>query len=193
MTVGVQQSYYTDPLASLYDTTYVSDPPRQVALSPIAVVARYSPAVGFDTNGRVEYDVNGNGMQTLSAGASLSSLRGSGNLTFSRSRPTPRVEPTTFLTGSTGVRLREGKVTSQYAISWDVARGYIVSQSIATAYMAQCCGVQVEFQNYNYQPNSSFVSYGLPADRRFNVSLVLAGLTTISNFFGAFGGTGTVR
>jgi hypothetical protein len=29
--------------------------------------------------------------------------------------------------------------------------------------------------------------------RRFNISLVLAGLGSISNFFGAFGGTGTVR
>ena len=33
---------------------------------------------------------------------------------------------------------------------------------------------------------------GFPADRRFNISLVLAGLGDISNFFG-FGGTGTVR
>ena len=193
MTVGVQQSYYTDPLASLYDTSFVSDRLRQVSLSPIAVVARFSPTVAFDTNARVEYDVNGNGMQSVSGGASVSSIRGSGNLTFSRSRPTPLVEPTTFLTGSTAVRLREGKVTSQYAISWDVARNYIVSQSVAMSYMAQCCGIQVEFQNYNYQPNSGLVAYGLPADRRFNISLVLAGLGSISNFFGAFGGTGTVR
>ena len=55
MTVGVQQSYYTDPLASLYDTTYVSDRLRQVSLSPIAVIARYSPTVAVDTNARVEY------------------------------------------------------------------------------------------------------------------------------------------
>ena len=193
MTIGVQQTYYTDPLASLYDTTYVSGRPKQVSLSPIAVTARYSPTIAFDTNARVEYDVSGNGMQTLSTGASLNSLRASGNLTFSRSRPTPSSDPSTFLTGSTGVRLREGRVTSQYAISWDVFRGYIVNQSIATSYMAQCCGVQVEFQNYNYAPNTGFSTFGLPADRRFNVSLVLAGLGSISNFFGAFGGTGTVR
>jgi hypothetical protein len=193
MTVGVQQSYYTDPLASLYDTTYVSDRLRQVSLSPIAVIARYSPTVAVDTNARVEYDVNGNGMSSLSGGATISSLRGSGNVTFSRSRRSPLVEPSTFLTGSTGVRLREGRVTSQYAISWDVARGYIVSQSVATTYMAQCCGIQAEFQNFNYQPNSALTSFGLPADRRFNVSLVLAGLGSVSNFFGAFGGTGTVR
>jgi lipopolysaccharide assembly outer membrane protein LptD (OstA) len=193
VTIGVQQSYYTDPQASLYDTSYVSGRPKEVSLSPIAATARFSPTNAFDTNARVEYDVNGNGLQTLSTGASINGAKASGNLTFSRSRQTPSSQPSTFLTGSTGLRLREGRVTSQYVVSWDVARGYIVNQTVATSYMAQCCGVQVEFQNYNYAPNTSLTTQGLPADRRFNVSLVLAGLTTISNFFGAFGGTGTVR
>jgi hypothetical protein len=102
----------------------------------------------------------------------------------------PIVPPNSFLTGSTGVRLRDGRVTTQYSLSWDLARGYIVSQSIAATYMAQCCGVKADFQNYNYQPYNN--SLGFPADRRFNISLVLAGLGDISNFFG-FGGTGTVR
>ena len=51
------------------------------------------------------------------------------------------------------------------------------------ASMAQCCGLQFEFQRYNYPS-----SYVIPADRRFNFSFVLAGLGTFSNFFGAFGG-----
>jgi lipopolysaccharide assembly outer membrane protein LptD (OstA) len=191
VTIGVQQSYYTDPLASLYDTTYVYNRPKQVSLSPIAVTTRFSPTNAFDTNARVEYDVTGYGLQTLSTGASINGPMASGNLTFSRSRSQSNVS--SFLTGSTGLRLRDGRVTSQYVLSWDINRGYIVNQTVATSYMAQCCGVQVEFQNYNYAPNTSLTTYGLPADRRFNVSLVLAGLTTISNFFGAFGGTGTVR
>jgi lipopolysaccharide assembly outer membrane protein LptD (OstA) len=193
MTIGVQQSYYTDPLASLYDTNYVSGKPKEVPLSPIAVTTRFSPTNTFDTNARVEYDVNGNGMQSLSTGASINGPKASGNLTFSRSRLTPAVEPSTFLTGSTALRMREGRMTTNYALSWDIARGYVVSQAINTAYMAQCCGVQVEFQKYNYAPNTSVTAFGLPSDLRFNISLVLAGLGSISNFFGAFGGTTTVR
>jgi len=195
VTVGVQQSYYTDPLSSLYDTSYVSQNgrPKPISLSPIAVTGRFSPTFGFDTNTRIEYDVNGNGLQALSTGATVSNLKASGNVTFSRSRPTPSTLPSSFLTGSTNLRMREGRVTSTYVISWDVARGYIVSQSVATSYMAQCCGIQAEFQNFNYQPNTGLTTFGLPADRRFNISLVLAGLGSISNFFGAFGGTGTVR
>jgi len=195
VTVGVQQTYYTDPLSSLYDTSYVSQNgrPKPISWSPIAVTGRFSPALGFDTNSRIEYDVNGNGLQALSTGATVSNLKASGNLTFSRTRPTPSTQPSSFLSGSTNLRMREGRVTSSYVISWDVARGYIVSQSVATSYMAQCCGIQAEFQNFNYQPNTGLTTFGLPADRRFNISLVLAGLGSISNFFGAFGGTGTVR
>jgi hypothetical protein len=195
VTVGVQQTYYTDPLSSLYDTSYVSQNgrPNPISYSPVAVTGRFSPTFGFDTNTRVEYDVNGNGLQALSTGATISSLTASGNLTFSRTRPTPATQPSSFLTGSTNLRMREGRVISSYAISWDLARGYIVNQSVATSYMAQCCGIQVEFQKFNYQPNTGLTTFGLPSDRRFNISLVLAGLGKIDNFFGAFGGTGTVR
>ena len=52
------------------------------------------------------------------------------------------------------------------------------------SYMAQCCGVQADFQTVNYPDNPAFP---LRFDRRFNFSVVLAGLGTFSNFFGVFG------
>jgi hypothetical protein len=194
VTIGVQQSYYSDPKASLYDTSYVSYSGRRtpVALAPVAVIARFSPTVALDTNARIEYDVNGNGMVSFSTGGTLSAARASANLTFSRTRPTPVTTPNSFLSGSTLMRTRNGRVTGQYILNWDLARGYVVSQSVATSYMAQCCGLQFEFQKFNYQP-STFGSPTLPADRRINLSIVLAGLGSVSNFFGAFGGNSTVR
>ena len=42
--------------------------PEAVSLSPVAVTARFSPTMAFDTNARVEYDVNGNGLQSFSTG-----------------------------------------------------------------------------------------------------------------------------
>ena len=194
LTIGVQQSYYSDAQASLYDTSYVSysGRPKAVHLSPFAAIVRFSPTSAIDTNARVEYDVNGNGMQSFSTGSTISASRASANLTFSRTRPTPSTTPNSFLTGSGSARMRDGRVTSQYTLSWDLARGYIVNQAVSASYMAQCCGFLVEFQKFNYQP-STILSPSLPADRRFNVSIVLAGLGSISNFFGAFGGSSTVR
>ena len=57
-----------------------------------------------------------------------------------------------------------------------------MTQNVLGAYMAQCCGLQVEFQRMHLVQ-----SIGIPSDRRFNISFVLAGLGTFSNFFGAFG------
>jgi len=76
-------------------------------------------------------------------------------------------------------------VTGTYSLSWDISRRYIVSHGIVGSYMAQCCGIQAEFQRYNYP-----TGLGLPfsADKRFNLAFVLAGVGTFSNFFGAFGG-----
>ena len=53
------------------------------------------------------------------------------------------------------------------------------------SYLAQCCGIQADFQKFNYP---QFAYFPIASDLRFNVSFVLAGLGTFSNFFGAFGG-----
>ena len=57
-------------------------------------------------------------------------------------------------------------------------------------YNIQCCGIAVEYQVYDFSGYSSFV---VPKDKRFNISLTLAGLGTFSNFLGAFGGGGSTR
>jgi hypothetical protein len=186
VTIGVQQSYYTNRVASQYDTSYQSYSGRDpVALSPVAVTVRVSPTVTFDTNARVEYDVSGNGLQVFSTGGAYNMTRASANVNFSRTRPSPLSAPSSYLSGTTSLRFREGRVLNSYGLNWDVARGYVVNESASLTYMAQCCGLQVEFQKYNYQGATALT---LPSDRRINISLVLAGLGSISNFFGAFGG-----
>ena len=83
------------------------------------------------------------------------------------------------------MRWLDGRANGTYSLSWDIGRSYVVSQSVVGSYIAQCCGLQLEFQKFNY-PESS----GIPiaSDTRFNFGFVLAGLGTFSNFFGAFGG-----
>ena len=75
-------------------------------------------------------------------------------------------------------------MSAQYALNWNISAGYIYSQSVMGSYLAQCCGVQADFQTINYP---SGLGFPIPSDRRFNFSFVLAGLGTFSNFFGAFG------
>jgi hypothetical protein len=61
----------------------------------------------------------------------------------------------------------------------------MLDQRIVGYYNAQCCGIVVEYQAYNFPQYSA---YAVPQDRRFNIGFTLAGLGTFSNFLGAFGG-----
>ncbi|HXH26106.1 MAG TPA: putative LPS assembly protein LptD, partial [Vicinamibacterales bacterium] len=185
LTVGLQQTYYSSREANQYDPAYQSTfgGRRLRDLSPLALTVRFSPSNTLDATSRVEYDVSGAGLTLLSAGGGLRTAAGSLSLSYSH-RSVDRSED--YLTASTTITARGGRVTGAYSVSWDISRGYVVNQSVSGTYMAQCCGFLAEFQQFNYPQSSGFP---LPADRRVNVGLVLAGLGTFSNFFGAFGGS----
>ena len=186
ITVGVQQTYYSNPLSSQSDTSYQSTQSTGSRdLSPVAVTARVSPSMRFDANGRVEYDVSGNGLQVVSVGSSVNGMTTSANVNFSRRQYSKSQDADDTMTASVRSQLLQRRTTGSYSISWDLGRGYIQSQSLMLTYMAQCCGLQLEFQKYNFQSSSLPIG----SDRRFNFGFVLAGLGTFSNFFGAFGGT----
>jgi LPS-assembly protein len=186
LTLGVQQTFYSNPETSRFDTNYVSYSlrPKPVDLSPIAVTARIAPTPTIDANARLEYDVTGNGLQILTAGSTITRAASSTNLSFSRQKPAPFLESSSYLSGSSSWRFSEGRVTAFYALNWDIDAKYIYSQSMGTTYMAQCCGVRADYQIVNFLPN---VSSPIPSDRRLNFAFVLAGLGTFSNFFGLFG------
>jgi LPS-assembly protein len=181
-TVGLQQTAYTNSEASRFDSAYsstVSSASGQ-SLSPVLMTARFSPNGTFDGNVRAEYDVaHGYGLQTLALGGGVNYSTGGLTLNYSRQRYNPTQATTSFLSASTHTQLLQSRVTGTYSIDIDVARGKIARQGVVAAYMAQCCGVQAEYQQANYTEI---------VDRRFNVAFVLAGLGTFSNFLGAFGG-----
>jgi lipopolysaccharide assembly outer membrane protein LptD (OstA) len=186
VSVTLQQTYYSNADASRFDPQYSGSSNRSdsVDLSPIALTARFSPNSMVTANSRLEYDVSGLGMQTVSIGGSINSPASTASLDYSR--VTYSESPTQqYLRASNSVRLAQGRAIASYSLNWDIERAFIVSQSVNATYLAQCCGIQVEYQQYNF-PN--LTGFPVPADRRFNFGVVLAGLGTFSNFFGAFGG-----
>jgi LPS-assembly protein len=188
VTVGVQQTYYSNPQSGGFDSAYQSSSGsrRPTDLSPVTLTTRVAPTAALDANLRVEYDVSrGRGLQIVSIGGTLNGAAVSAGANFSHNRLDPENHQT-FVQGSTSMRWLDARATGTYNIQWDISRSYIVSQSVMMSYLAQCCGLTVEFQKYNY---SSFgQSLAIPSDTRFNFGFILAGLGTFSNFFGAFGG-----
>ena len=61
----------------------------------------------------------------------------------------------------------------------------MVQQRVSGFYNAQCCGLAMEYQAYNY---GSASLAPIPADHRFFLSFTLAGLGNFSPMNGALGG-----
>jgi LPS-assembly protein len=187
LTVGLQQTYYSNPQSGGFDSSYQSTygTRRLLDLSPIALTTRVSPAAAVDTNMRLEYDVaEGLGLRTVSFGSNLNAATFSAGANYSHSRLDPE-NHTNFVQGNTSIRWLDDRATGSYNVSFDIARSYIISQSVMVTYLAQCCGLTFEFQKYNYADLSTSIAF--PSDTRFNFGFVLAGLGTFSNFFGALG------
>ena len=72
-------------------------------------------------------------------------------------------------------------------LTWDIGRGSILNQNIGMSYLAQCCGIQAEFEI-----QLSAVAIGLPGFFGPPVQRVVRAhgpeSGNFSNFLGAFGG-----
>jgi LPS-assembly protein len=188
MSVGITQTYYTDALASQFDTSYQSSyntlrtPSR---FSPVAVTMRTAPTAFTAGTLRMEYDHEEGSLRSFSA---------TGNSTYRSAQvavgwSTRRYSDTfreNALNASTTLSLLDGRTGGTYVLNWDIGRGYLIQQRWVGFYNAQCCGLAIEYQEYNFPSGSS--RFPIPKDRRFNMSFTLAGIGTFSNFFGAFGG-----
>jgi LPS-assembly protein len=183
VTVGIQQTYYSNPESGAFDTAYQSTygARRPVDLSPVAFTVRVSPTNAFDTTGKIEYDVSGHGLQTLSTGGTLNAAAVSAGINYSHRSS----DDSHYVSGTTTMRWLDGRASGSYAIGWDIGRSFVQNQSVMVSYLAQCCGLQFEFQKFNY-PQA--IGFPTTSDTRFNFGFILAGLGTFSNFFGAFGG-----
>ena len=188
LTVGVQQTYYMTPRASLNDTQYVSTGfrSRSVDLSDVALTVKVTPSPRLDSTTRLEYDTQGQGLHVLTTGGTTQVLGSSTTVSFSRQRRNRLAKPESSLSWSTSSTLLDGRARGMYGLTWDIGRAGVLNQSIGFSYLAQCCGILAEFQKFKFP--QSVPGFPIPYDRRFNVSLVLAGLGTFSNFLGAFGG-----
>jgi LPS-assembly protein len=188
LTVGIQQTYYVTDRASLNDTQYVSTGlrSRAVDLSDVAINVKVTPGASLDSTTRLEYGVHGEGLHVMTTGTTAQIPQGSTTVSYSRYRRSSTAKPESSLTWGTNVDLLEGRARGSYSLTWDIGRSAVLNQGIGLSYLAQCCGIQAEFQKFKYPQSSS--NFPIPSDRRFNVSFVLAGLGTFSNFFGAFGG-----
>jgi lipopolysaccharide assembly outer membrane protein LptD (OstA) len=189
LTASITQTYYTDQRASSFDPTYSSSyvdtgggrAPSNY--SPISMQVRTQPTQFVGASVRTEYDYTSKKMLSLSSGGDFTTPTTQVRLAWSKSLSS--FYPTNSVNGSTRLNLMGGRLGGDYSINWDIQRDVVIQQRVTAFYNAQCCGIIVEYQQYN---PGGFSGTSYPQDRRFNLGFTLAGIGTFSNFFGNMGG-----
>jgi len=194
LSVTVNQSYYTDERAAQldqqYQNGYAQRPPSKY--SPVALLVRSSPTDRLQSDFRTEWDHTTGTFLSFAANGIVNSdhVQASGGWSQQKSAPNPAVpnsQATTnshYLNATVNVRGQRNRIGGTYALNYDLLRDRFLQQRYFVYYNAQCCGVLVEYQTFNFVG----IRTPLSEDRRLNISFTLAGIGTFSNFLGAFGG-----
>jgi LPS-assembly protein len=199
VSVGINQTYYTDARASQYDynytTSFSAKPPSN--FSPVRITVRGTPGDQINGTLRLEYDTDNGGVQSIAANGQVAIAEwlnvnaGFSQRRFASTDITQAYQRDNYLNAAARLQTPSNRVGGTYTFNYDIGRSTMLSSRIVGYYNAQCCGFAVEYQTYNFPQISTL--YPVPQDRRFNFSFTLAGLGTFSNFFGAFGGGGMGR
>ena len=201
LTIGVEQTYYSDERASQFDqqfsTSFQQTTPSK--LSPLALTVRAAITEGMNGSLRAEYDTHFMALRTIRADADVAVsdwlLQRTG---WSQRRfieglsgfDNPDYLDHT-LNSFTNYRAPGNKWGSVYQFNYDVQLARMVQQRLRFYYNAQCCGIAIEYQTYNLENLGFRLRHQEPQDRSVYFAVTLAGLGTFSTPRGAFGpGTG---
>ena len=193
--VELSQSYYTNQGAAQYDLQYQTTQGQLAPthFSPIALSVRAMPTDAINVSLRAEFDARYHALRTISANTSYSwttRLQVTGGWTkrgyiaeLGGFNNRDLLDHAIF--ASSTMHTKDNRVGGIYSMNLDVLHRAVVQQRVSAFYNAQCCGLALEYQTYNYGANS--VS-PIPADHRFFLSFTLAGLGNFSPFNGALSG-----
>jgi len=193
--VTLSQSYYTNAAQSLLDRSYqTSLLSGQIPsnYSPIALGIRAMPTSAINATVNAEFDSHYHQLRTISAQGGVTNANLQVSLGWSKKAFIADLagfnDPTRldhYINGSTNLRTKDNKYGTMYSFTYDVLRGGLTKQRVTGFYNAQCCGLAMEYQAYNYGVGSAVP---IPSDHRFFMSFTLAGLGNFSPFNGALGG-----
>jgi LPS-assembly protein len=193
--VEISQSYYTNQLQSIYDRQYqtsLASGGIPSNFSPIVLNIRAVPTNDLNATVRAEFDSHYHELRTISAQGTYTMSRLQTSIGWSKKAFIEGLQGFNnadfldhSLNGSANLRTRDNKYGVQYSFSYDVLHGTLTAERITSFYNAQCCGLAIEYQTYNYGAGTNSP---IPSDHRFFMSFTLAGLGNFSPFNGALGG-----
>jgi LPS-assembly protein len=193
--VTLSQSYYTNENAATYDPNQPSGfgQTKPTHYGPVILSARGAPTDRMQGDFRTDWDPTIHTFKTFSTNGSyslsdwLQTSVGWSHRRFIPGTVYTEESSTNFLNASTNVRRMGNRIGAFYSFNYDLKQDKFLQQRITGYYNAQCCGIAIEYQTFDY--TGSFITRTVNQDHRFNISFTLAGVGTFSNLFGASGGT----
>lgn len=187
--VSIYQSYYSNALAAQNDPNYQLGSSVPGSFSPLALRATVSPVDALAGDFSMEIDAKVKAIRTLSASSRVdySNIQVSANWTKRQVIPQlPGFEVGRHSLGSsTLIRSRGNHLGGGYRFDYDFGDHSWVRQQLTAYYNSQCCGI-----SFNWQSSAVplFSAQGIPSNRQFGISFTLAGIGSVSNPLGGFGG-----
>jgi LPS-assembly protein len=194
LNVSARQTYYTKAAASTVDTNYSSSYLGTEAhkMSAVSLAARVSPTDTLNGTFRGEFNTYKNAFLTLSASGSYA-FRDNVAVSagWSKRRFIPdlagynfEASATHYLNADATFRFSQNRYGGSLSINYDLKNDYFLQRRIAVYYNAQCCGITASYQTYNF---GGLVSSAVTQDRRFSISISLAGIGSFAPPFGGMG------
>ena len=201
LSLDITQTYYTNKLAAQYDQQYQSSfanlyaySPPPSNLSPVRATLTFTPSI--DLGGRlvVEYDTKFRAVRNYNASFNTKRSWFDIDTTWSKRRVIPGLvgfdkpeNADQFVNVAARIRKPDGGKSIGYSTVYDILRDRILQQRFTGLFNTQCCGVSVDYAVTNLS------HFGLRDDKRFSISLSLAGIGSFTNPLGVFGNNGIQR
>jgi len=173
------------------------------SLSPVSLAARFSPTDELNATFRTEFNTYVNAFMTL--GAAGTYVLGENALVsagWSQRRYIKDLagydDPARtnhYLNADASLRFSQNRYGGGVSVNYDIKNAYFLQRRFQAYYNAQCCGITAEFQTFNF----GGYNYGgvyrptVQQDRRFSISISLAGIGSFSPPFGSMGPTNVYR
>jgi LPS-assembly protein len=205
LSVGIRQTYYSDERASAVDPNYATSfsGAQLQKLSPVSLAARFSPTDEMSGTFRTEYNTYVNAFLTLGAVGTYTFKE---TLTTSAGWSQRRYVPglsgyddpaytNHYINGDATLRFNQNRYGAGVSFNYDIKNGSMLQSRFVGYYNAQCCGISMEYQTFNFGGIDYSYGYRPPVtqDHRFSIAITLAGLGSFSPMAGQMSNTATYR
>ena len=178
ITWRIQQTWYFDPTAGAYDSSYVSSSfeDTEVRKSPIRSDFRFTPDQNVNGDWTMEWDPDERLFTSIRTGLRIGDRVSNRQFNFNWSRRARRVGSDEDEEVRVNSYLRAGTdfyptevVRTGVNINYDITERRLSNVRVRADFLFQCCGVNVEWMRYNLPGRS---------ENQFRFGITLGGITS---------------